>query len=59
MDWILNRFVSSEPVKKLIDEQNELFRKLGLDREDGLLFLNSLSDKSLEFVQERSVGMAS
>ena len=59
MDWILNRFVSSEPVKKLVDEQNEMFRKLGLDREDGLLFLNSLSDKSLDFVQERSVGMAS
>ena len=59
MHWILNRFVSSESVKKLVDEQNEMFRKLGIDREDGLLFLNSLSDKSLEFVQEKSVGMAS
>ena len=59
MHWILNRFVSSEPVKKLVDEQNEMFRKLGLDREDGLIFLNSLSDKPMQFVQEKSVGMAS
>ncbi len=59
MHWILNRFVSSEPVKKLVDEQNEMFRKLGLDRQDGLLFLNSLSDKPFQFVQEKSVGMSS
>ena len=59
MHWILNRFVSSKPVKKLADEQTEMFRKLGLDREDGLLFLNSLSDKPMQFVQEKSVGMAS
>jgi hypothetical protein len=59
MHWILNRFVSSEPVKKLVDEQNEMFLKLGLDREDGLLFLNSLSDKPMQCIQEKSVGMAS
>ena len=58
MHWILNRFVSSESVKKLVDEQNEMFRKLGLDREDGLLFFNSLSDKPFQFVQEKAVGMA-
>lgn len=59
MHFILNRFVSSEPVKELVDEQDKMFRKLGLDREDGLLLLNSLSDKPFQFVQERSVGMES
>lgn len=59
MHWILNRFVSTEPVKKLVVEQNDVFRKLGFDREDGLLFLNSLSNKPMQIVQNKSVGMAS
>ena len=59
MHWFLNRFFSSEPVKKLVDEQNDVFRKLGLDREEGLIFLNNLSDKPMHFAHKKSFGMAS